>query len=522
MTLHDLSDAIAKKVRKTQTIVDPDKNLVFRNLYNGLCRILGEDRCFDDVIREAERAEREGRNGETDQRVYGRAFRKVWNWYQEHYPKEKGSRNNGIDRSVRGTENWREEMERFRTPLYYRTFLDYVRNGKPLTNAEGYSFLLHVSVAFLLPPDVVDPMLVAYGFMPLHVKDLFHVAIYVVLSGRQERAQFETSPFEELAQYYAEELAILAREEEDGLLPFEGETEAFASGSTRVIQQYLSKSELTKANMLRFIDRHRTVVRRRHTRLVAEHRYLVELFSELYMRNEIDELTDRNDEACYSFYSFLREFCREDKTNRDTFRNEIYWKVAKQGHHPTRSSMILLWLFAFSFLYLPEVDAEMWEGTVRDYAALSPFGAEDERPFAPYVSRGRLQVLRYLSSETARGAPLKGFCDADGDSAVFYGGDLIRFLNKKLDDYSWRPLDVRSPFDLIVKSLEKLDFEIVSDKDGQRVRSVAYDGEALDPMKVPAVENVPYLLVFVTELLRAVKADLKGRPPLEHRCSEIV
>ena len=526
LDLLDAASLIVKTTPKSYAFLEPADNLLFRSLYDGLCRISGEKRGFSDLIREAQNAEAGGKNGETDQRVYGRAFRKLWNWYDSRYGGAEGQekKKNGIDRRVKDAENGQEDLARFRTPFSYRSFLNYVRNGNPIVGADGCSFLLHTAVAFLLPPDAVDALLTFYGFMPLHIKNLFHVAIYVVLSSRQNDLHNPTDPFSEIEQCYLEELALVNREVDDASVPLDGETAAFASGSTRVIQQYVSRYEISKASMLSFIERHGPVFRRRHSRLIAEHKYLVDLFSELYMRKDIDELCDRNDEAGYTLYSFLREFCRSEKTNRDTFRNEIYWKVIKQGYQPTREFMILLWLFAFSFLFFPTVNEETWEGSVKNYAAVLPFETGDAYVFKPYAAEGRFHVLRYLSNEENRSAPLNGFFAAGEDAGIssFYGGDLISFLNQKLEDYSWRPLDARSPFDSIIKCFGNLDFEMELDEAGQRLLSVSYNGRDLDPRELPAVENVPYLLVLATELLKAVKSRQNERLPLPCKCCEIM
>lgn len=523
MTKREIVESMMKAGLQKET-TEPGNNLVFRCLYDGWCRVKGEKHSFADIVSEANSADKTQRRGVTADTIYGRAFRRIWKWYRETYDKgEGGNKKNGIDRTVTSTRDQHEEFAKFRTPLSYRTFLDHLRNGEPIRGADGYSFLLHTAVAFLLAPEVLDRLLVFYGYMPLHIKNLFHIAIFLVLSNRQEILIERADPFSELERCYMEELEVLNRSDMAASAPFDGETEAFASGSTRVIQQYVLKHELSKARMLSFIERHSSVFQRRHSRLVEEHRYLVTLFSELYMRNDIDVLTDRNDESRYSLYSFLREFCRSGKIKRDTFRNEIYWRVAKHAYHPTREFMTILWLYSFGFLFLPEIQEETWEGHVKDYAKAVPFEPDAEPPFAQYVSAGHLQVLRYLCNEDAKGAPLKGFFDSTSDRTLqFHGSDLIRFLNNKLNDYSWRPLDARSAFDLMIKELEFFDFEIVLGDSGQRVRSIRYNGEYVDPQEIPAVENVPFLLVLFTELLRAIKERRKGSLPLTCYCCELI
>lgn len=99
----------------------------------------------------------------------------------------------------------------------------------------------------------------------------------------------------------------------------------------------------------------------RHRRLLAEHKRLVNLFSSLYIHRWNWEENDKK----YSLYKFLAAFCKVFEDRR--LSDHIYWYVVKRGCHPTREFMIVLWIYAYCFLFCPEVS------TPYDLSKVVPF-----------------------------------------------------------------------------------------------------------------------------------------------------
>lgn len=521
VTLQEAASPIVHnlQVPNLHSEANPEGNILFRNLYNGFCRITEKNSSFDSVVDAAHSAKVADRKNESEHTIYGRAFREMWNWYRNTYASaikaDNCKKRNGMRRAVREY----SDLSSFQTPYSYRSFLNYIRNECPIIGDDGYSFLLHTSVAFMLSPDMVDSMLVTYGFMPLHIKNLFHVAIHVVLSSRQKNIREKDSVFDEIGECYKDELDAVARCVADSHLYVVNETEAFDTGSTRVIQGYALKYSLSKATMLDFVERHASVFQSRHTRLLSEHKYLVNLFSELYIRRNVDSVTNRYDEAAYSLYTFLRKFCRAGKINRDTYKNEVYWKIAHESYHPTREFMIILWMYAYCFLYLPTINMENPKGGIKDYSAITPFDSGRESPFRKFVIGRSLNALDYLADSSVRSAPLCGY--EVKFHSEFRGEDfIVRYINEKLEDYSWRKLDERYPFDAVVMSIKHLCIEF--DPESQKIKKAYYHGKEIAQPNKKEVENVPSPLVLITELFDTIKEQRSWSLPLECKCCELI
>lgn len=515
-------NTIAQKIVNAQEKVPyyPGENLLFKYLYDAYCKLERPDDNFEAVVADANLA------GNNSSDKYGDARQALVSWYADRYhpqdkknarqgfegreltdldaPKKKKT-NRGIARDV-FQRNIEDGIYRFDEPVnpgLFKVYLnDFSIQQHPFQTADARSFILHTAVAFLLSPEQLNHLLVTFGFHPLHVRHIHDMAIFVVL---QDAAQNWTSeerrernPFQEVWDVYESARLLLIRaqttEPHD---PSEDERIAFQSDSTRAVEKYILKQKLSRENLLAYVSCHAEFYNLRHRRLLEEHRRLVDLFSELYMRRG-----DALPESQYSLYQFLSAFCKDFERKR--FNDQIYVHVAKNQRHPTRELMIVLWIYAYSFLFYPKVSA------FRDFSKVIPFKAISkaleeplEYPFANYFDKhyDKLRVLEYLSDTSNRASSLCGFYDGSTVRGEFKGNELVTFINEKLKDYSWRQLDRKNSFDRIVQCLSPL--QITMD-DGD-IERASYGRENIDDAERMNVDNVPTPLVVISKLLQCIK-----------------
>jgi len=454
----------------------------------------------------------------TCKKVYRKAYRKLVHWYQDKYPASKED-NSGIDRKIT-SENIKEGTYSFDEPLTSDSFLSYLIDGKPLRSSDARSFILHTAVAFLLSPEKLDHLLVTCGFHPLHVRSVQDMAIYVVLQDAAQNwtpeERRERNPFQEVRDVYeSARLLLLQPQAAEFHKLSEGEQAAFRSDSTRVVQQFIHGQNLSRENLLAYVGNHTEFYNLRHHRLLTEHKRLVNLFSELYMRG-----TWYGDEAKYSLYEFLAAYCKSFERRR--FKDQVYWYVDKYGRHPTWEFMIVLWIYVYCFLFCPEVL------TPCDFSQVIPFrrttqdpGLPLEQPFFEYFDKKRscLKVLEYLSDTRDRASPLNGFYDGMTVRTTFKGNELVAFINSKLADYAWRQLDGRNAFDRSILSLSPL--TIIMHPDGA-ICSAYYDSEPIDNAQEMNADNVPGSLVVIFKLLQKITDLGNARMPLPCNMYELI
>ena len=509
-------NAVAQKIvdRRPNPYL-PEENLLFQYLYDAYCKLEQSDDSFEAVVASAKLAD-------SSSDKYVAARQALVKWYADRYPphEKKEKTNRGIARDVL-QRNIDEGVYRFDEPVNMELFTKYLNDfpirQHPFQTADARSFILHTAVAFLLSPEQLDHLLVTFGFHTLHVRHIHDMAIYVVL---QDATQYwtpeerrERNPFQEVRDVYedARQLLIQAQTTEPRELS-EDEQAAFLSDSTRIVQQYIHRQNLSRENLLAYVGSHTEFYNLRHRRLLAEHKRLVNLFSELYVRGTWD-----GDEPKYSLYEFLTEYCKEFERKR--FNDQIYGYVAKCGRHPTREFMIVLWIYAYSFLYCPEVMVS------RDFRKIIPFermnqslGVPEEYPFADYYINDfmKLSVLEYLSDAMydtrTKSSPLGREGDGWGGNVIFSGTELVVFINERLRSYSWHPLDSKNTFDRTVLGLVPLRITVKRDM-GFEIKDTFYGNDPIDNAWAMNIDNVPGPLVVIFKLLQEkTDSDNTGKP----------
>lgn len=520
-------NAVAKKIvscyPKNQYL--PEENILFRYLYDAYCKLERPDDSFEAVVADAKLA------SDSSSEKYVAARKTLVRWYADRYrphdkkkagqefeeqeptdlnTSKKKKTNQGIAREV-FRRNIEEGIYRFDEPVDPKLFEVYLNdfpiNQHPFQTTDARSFILHTAVAFLLSPDQLNRVLVTFGFHPLHVRHIHDMAIYVILQDATQNwtlgERRERDPFQEVWKVYedARLLLIQAQTAEPREL-LEGEQAAFQSDSTREVQQYILGQKLSRENLLAFVGSHTEFYNLRYRRLLVEHKWLVDLFSTLYIHGGSWEESDKK----YNLYAFLSSNCRE--FNKKDFNRRIYGEIVKYQKHPKRELMIILWIYAYCFLFCPEVS------TPCDFSEVIPFKhmkrklgipLEDlEYPFLDYFDRKleHLRVLEYLSDVSDRASPLNGFYDGMTVYRIFSGSELVAFINKKLTDYTWCQLDGRNAFDYIILNLSPLKITM---SEGGDFQSAFYGDEPIDNVRRMNVDNVPSPLVMIFNLLQEIK-----------------
>ncbi len=528
-SLNDVAQKIVSSRPQNQYL--PEENLLFQYLYDAYCKLERQDDSFEAVVAGAKSA------GGNSSDKYIAARQTLVNWYTARYrlqeKKDAGQRsgdlepidsdapkrektNRGITRDVFARDVFRRNIEiekekyRFDEPISQELFKVYLNDfpiqQNPFQTADARSFILHTAVAFLLSPKQLDALLVTFGFHPLHVRHIHDMAIYVVLRDASQNwsteDRRERNPFQEVREIYeAARLLLIQAQTAESREPSDDELAAFQSDSTRKVQQYILKQELSKENLLAYVGSHTEFYNLRYRRLLAEHKQLVDLFSTLYIqRGNWEDIEKR-----YSLYAFLSSNCRN--FNRKDFNRRIYGEIVKYKKHPKRELMVILWMYAYCFLFCPEVS------TPCDFSVVCPFKRIKqelelplEYPFSSYSDKKidyHLRVLEYLSDEREdRVSPLRGFYDGMTVRRTFNGSELIAFINGKLVDYTWCQLDGRNAFDRNILSLSPL--RIILNEDGD-IQSASYDGKPIDNARKMNVDNVPGPLVMIFNLLQEIK-----------------
>lgn len=480
----------------------------------------------------------------TCEKVYEKAYRKLVNWYHDKYPTSKED-SSGIDRKIT-LENIENGTYNFAKPLTSAPFRKYLIKGNPLRGNDARSFILHTAVAFLLSPEQLDHLLVTFGFHPLHVRNIHDMAIYVVLRDATKvwtsEERRELNPFREVRVVYeAARMQLIQTQSVEPREPSEEEgdecsqevkdiykdarkllnrtrvaesrelskeeQDAFLSNSTRIVQQYIHSQNLARENLLPYVGSHTEFYNLRHRRLLAEHKKLVSLFSELYMRGDWE-----GDEPKYSLYEFITAYCKEFERKR--FHHHIYGEIVREDkRHPTRELMIVLWIYAYSFLFCPKVVVPC------DFGKIAPFkeidrnlGIQPEYPFVDFYDKNlnQLNVLKYLSDAMYDGREgtnsLGRNYDGWGAEATFSGKELVAFINGRLQSYSWRSLDGKNAFDRTVLSLSPLQATVSRDNTSCKIQDAFYGGEQIDDAKDMSVGDVPGSLVMIFKFLQEMKA----------------
>lgn len=527
ITISEIASLIHKSRNMNKECI-PHENRLLDYLYSSYCSL--EKKNFD-VYKFAVN-ELDG-NGFY---IYQKFAKELFQWYENRYHNRFRMimGRSGGNRTVDGQQGSNKKTGyRFDELYEEHTFLGYLTGEHRIESTNARDFILHVSVAFLLPPTQVDELLSFYGLPLLHVRNIHHLAIYTVLNDLNCSEDTTENPFDSIRNLYEQACQIAFTStnrpsgSKDGLLT--DQQMILEQNSTRYLQGYLfEKHALSRENMLLFIAHYANIFDRRHHRLLAEHRKCAALFFKLY---DTRGKEDWSEEPSYNLYQFLSELCLN--MARKHYREYLLDWIIKKNRHPTRESMIILWIYAYCFYYMPEiaVPASFLElDPLKGYAEYISSNEDYQlqyKPFGDYVdiigkgnvSTGRLHALQYLSDSTDKASPLPEGYGAERASLDFYGAAMITFLNSKLREYSWFQLDGKKAFDNVILHLQNLEIHLNS---SDSIDQATYYGNRIVWGNQMNTDNVPIPLVLITEILLSLKKEMDGRFPLDCSLYEYV
>lgn len=404
----------------------------------------------------------------------------LFKWYQDTY--DVGKSKKGNHRSVNPDDDRDEYCFDW---VYKKDSIKYL-NGEE--NDPPADFIIHMAIAFKLKPDELDKLLKDYGYLPLHVRNLHHLAIYAVLS-KCDRKDNRYEQFNTVKEWYFEALEICKAEKTEEKATEkpaseerneEGDTVHELPGLTQGLQDelkelYQLQGIVEKAQFLTFVKDHYALFRQRHSAILNEHTRLASVLSELNRRGgkgygkcwteaicwDIDKIKDseicqpnvveEGDNRCkycpeqdlktYNFECFVEHFCKEMK--QKDFRSHLKTHIhGKKTHHPSRECMILLWLFAEIYRNHEPIS---YPPNYRDYVLGKNENNENEKFFGD-----KFDIAQYLFGRAA---------DPNGSKRIWNGADVKRTINKELGAHDWGMLNQKLPFDRMIMCFLEFNIE---------------------------------------------------------------
>lgn len=431
----------------------------------------------------------------------------LYEWYAARYvPGDRETQNRGISKNVSFKNTYNGPLSQisvyrmeggkqvrstknlygtyyFHEPYEKRQFEKYlVRAKAPARNEDFLAFILHMAVAFLLETGELDAILKEYGFQPLHVRNIHHLAIYTTLSEYRKgpNPREAENPFDQVKRLYDQARDVLNGES--------GERKVFGQDHTQWIRERLFlEGELKKSSYLSIIQNNTGSFTMRHRTILDDHHKFASVFR--FLLTDSGEGDPRKSSGRdYSFYAFTDSFCCAHSEKK--FREKLFDQIDKYGKHPTRELMICFWLYTLCFAYTDGVYVgdNALAGMVRK---LGQYDRSWAAQIPQFCDCSYLNVSGFLSG---RRMPKK---------TVFRGADLVDFIRAKLrDHYHWGTLDSRNDFDYYIEQLKDLDFQLDFNDRPADIRfrglRVAFDG--------PFPDEVPGALVVVFEFFRQLKA----------------
>ena len=448
------------------------ENPLFAMLYHAYCRIIGKTEAFQEIVAQ----------GSISQ-VSGEMYR----WYRHRYADDlqmKSGTKGQKRAAVRDSENYTFDL------LYCdgRQFRNYLASGLPYSGSqERLSFVLHTAVAFLVPPAELDKVLQHLGFHPLHVKNLHHLAIFTVLSSaNSQRVPDSFHPFERVKALYFRGCDILR-----GIAVPQAEGYHFGGQQTLQIRKSLfEEGKLTEESFDSIVAINGAGINARHSLILDDFHKLAAVFTHVFDTVQPLREIGRENEAYYSLYAFISRYCNETLSRRK-FREQMTGMIDSYEKHPTRNILILLWLYAFCFSFLPGVfmEPKVFGRIVKQLNKYNPAWASEAKKY--YDGQNTLfDINGFLNGGKVREA-----------SKGFVGTDFIADINEKLSiRYGWGQLNDKLPFDYYILKLKKLKISLDSSDNSGCCGAISYDGCRLAAYYTCAA-NVPCPLAVITELL---------------------
>lgn len=411
MTLDEIASDAARFLKRTRYLEDPWFQAFFESMIDGYKRITGVDLAGIDPKA---------------------ASKEVYAWYFDTYQRA------GLQPGGRGS---KKNVNQFTTVESYRfdtLYSESVFDGCMLDGKRpGAECILHFAVALHLTPEECDALLRDYGYLPLHVKNIHHLAIYAVLRENRRSDHKNYLCFALLRQMF-EDAGRLVSDGQDVESVEADEANAFRDNDTNMIRSHLfGQDRLNADNYLAYISKHRDVFNYLHSAIRKEYFRLIDVFQTLYDADGKLQCWDGG-EGDYSLFQFLRMFCGD--YDRKHFNENLRTIIEENGRHPTRGIMIVLWLYEYCFLEAePVYITEAYQKSI------------EQEKVSICVDGDTLDVGRYLTN-------------AEHETRDHWDfSDLKAHINEKLQDFGWQPLSQNSVFDSVIHILSRFAAETVND-----------------------------------------------------------
>ena len=412
---------------------------------------------------------------------------KIWAWYYNKYMPNKFPKKQGISRSISRVTT--EDTYYFDIPYQEKEF-GYNLLTRNRVEAE---IIKHICVAFRMDQDACNTCLEAYGYLPLHSKNLHDLAIYSVLA-TIENISSDDNPLLMVKERYFKGLDLIKRNQ--------SASQSLDTVETQVLTDEIKSAKHFDENQLiSYLQKNASYLNWRHSAILEEHRRLIKVFQHLYYDRQKGAFWS-SEESKYSLFSFVNQFCK--KISYKDFGERLINDIRRDGKkndrgnkHPTREIMILLWLYEECFRnslpifcpskYTKSIAPGFWEKT----------NICDENGGA----RTKFNIHEYLFGETSVQKKVKvniGRQQCTGNY-YFVGADAKQIINDNLEKFGYSRLSsTDSIFDRVIMELLTLRVYHLSQRkdsffgDSHKMSLYGFDFGGSEPMDIS--ENFKYIL----------------------------
>ncbi|MBO5779340.1 MAG: hypothetical protein J6R82_07220 [Clostridia bacterium] len=338
--------------------------------------------------------------------------------------------------------------------------------------------IIQLSIAFKLSPELCDQFLAFYGYLGLHPKNIYHLAIYSVLRVYKPEDQ-KYDQYDVMRLRYDLAKKIINPE-------MITEKELWDAKATAWIQRKLDGTVWTDERFVAFIHEYADELNGYQNSLLREHTQLTRVFRDLYNDKSKGIIWDEV-VVPYSLFVFATNFCgipenhfKEALVSSIRIEKKVKSKkkngdadqvsVTYTGKYPTRQAMILLWLFAKCFQ-----------------------GFEIRNCPVKYTKDNQLNTNEPTIYSGVWGNEC---CDFDVDQYLYgfssagskgwNGLEILDEINQSLQDYDWNAIAMNDWFDYLIYSFLK--FKIHRTRDGGSV--VTLNSKGLLPETMVKIDRI--------------------------------
>ncbi len=496
---HSVYTEVAKRMEKSLTgnhfAFKIEDKFLFRTLYSAFCRhnpnfhmpsidtIVNQDH-FDDAIDE------------------------MYRWYIRTYKKSFGLTfgHKGQQRTVTDSNVYNDGKYGFAAVYKEYTFKGNLTNP-PKQVKDFRDFILHTAVAFSITPAELDELLKYYAFHRLHAKNIHDLSIYAALSLLPYGVSNpDVNPFYEVSQLYEEARAIVKDVRKDP----NSERTAAALPTAFIRDSLMGDEVLTRERFIQFVTTNKDAFNMRHSILLQEYRKLSELFRYIYDNRDFEDTSDYWDDSTkpYSWYAFMATFCVDYSNPVKRFPEQFDY-IDNDNKHPTRETMIVLWIYAYTFVFahgvtiskkaFDQICKRLDERQIQADDNSHSWLADAQRCFYRYNGKYIFNVQKFI------------FQTAEDPKTIFRGNDLIEWLNRKLCSFDFGPLNANAKFDAVILQFSGLkiilneqqrDVDLLQTANRFSYNSHEFPGNSIN---FKGENNIPYPLVVIVRILREIK-----------------